>query len=167
MDMAAHKPGLRNHWPGIQPSWSAMQRCRHWAVQAGLTALVAMAHSRNHLLLSTKLQFTLYGYYLAAAWLLRSISPPLAQFAAAEAGLNGSYRTAQARLVASAEEVAFNDPPAGMPQAQGGQGMGTAQQSVRGCWRPLLSAGNTVAAWQAVCSKPSHSALRPTCRRPQ
>jgi ABC-type uncharacterized transport system fused permease/ATPase subunit len=58
-------------------------------------------------------QFALYSYYLLVAWLLRLISPPLAQLAAAEAGLSGGYRAAHQRLVAAAEEVAFNDPPAG------------------------------------------------------
>lgn len=58
-------------------------------------------------------QFGLYGYYMVVAWLLRTISPPLAQFAASEANLSGAYRAAHQRLVAASEEVAFNDPPAG------------------------------------------------------
>ena len=58
-------------------------------------------------------QFALYGYYVAVAWLLRAISPPLAQMAASEAALSGGYRAAHQRLAAAAEEVAFNDPPAG------------------------------------------------------
>jgi hypothetical protein len=58
-------------------------------------------------------QFGLYSYYIALAWVLRTLSPPLAQMAATEAGLSGSYRAAHQRLVAAAEEVAFNDPPAG------------------------------------------------------
>ena len=58
-------------------------------------------------------QLMLYGYYVAAAWLLRAVSPPLAQMAASEAALSGGYRAAHQRLAAAAEEVAFNDPPAG------------------------------------------------------
>ncbi|KAI8470101.1 MAG: ABC transporter transmembrane region 2-domain-containing protein [Monoraphidium minutum] len=58
-------------------------------------------------------QFALYGYYLATAWLLRALSPPLAQMGASEAALSGGYRAAHQRLVAAAEEVAFNEPAAG------------------------------------------------------
>jgi ABC-type uncharacterized transport system fused permease/ATPase subunit len=58
-------------------------------------------------------QLLLYAYYVGAARLLRATSPPLASFAAAEAGLAGAYRAAHQRLVNNAEEVAFNDPPAG------------------------------------------------------
>jgi ABC-type uncharacterized transport system fused permease/ATPase subunit len=58
-------------------------------------------------------QALLYAYYVGAARLLRATSPPLASFAAAEAGLAGAYRAAHQRLVNNAEEVAFNDPPAG------------------------------------------------------
>lgn len=39
-------------------------------------------------------QFALYGYYLAAAALLRAISPPLSAMCAAEAGLSGAFRAA-------------------------------------------------------------------------
>ncbi|GBF95731.1 hypothetical protein Rsub_08713 [Raphidocelis subcapitata] len=60
-----------------------------------------------------KAQFSLYGYYVLVAWLLRAISPPLAQFAASEASLSGGYRAAHQRLVAAAEEVAFNEPKSG------------------------------------------------------
>ena len=62
-------------------------------------------------------QFALYGYYVASATLLRALSPPLALMTAQEAGLSGSLRAAHQRLVASAEEVAFNDPPAGAAEA--------------------------------------------------
>ncbi|MEW5310860.1 MAG: hypothetical protein WDW38_002620 [Sanguina aurantia] len=58
-------------------------------------------------------QFALYAYYVVAAYLLRSISPPLAQMTAQEASLSGSFRAAHQRLVTNAEEVAFNDPPSG------------------------------------------------------
>jgi len=58
-------------------------------------------------------QALLYLYYVACARVLRATSPPLASFAAAEAGLAGAYRAAHQRLVSNAEEVAFNDPPAG------------------------------------------------------
>ena len=58
-------------------------------------------------------QFGLYGYYIAVAYLLRAMAPPLAQMVAQESALSGSFRAAHQRLVAHAEEVAFNDPPAG------------------------------------------------------
>lgn len=55
----------------------------------------------------------LYGYYVAVAWFLKATSPPLASMTAQESALSGSLRAAHQRLVANAEEVAFNDPPAG------------------------------------------------------
>ncbi|GIL93564.1 hypothetical protein Vretimale_11706 [Volvox reticuliferus] len=58
-------------------------------------------------------QFFLYGYYIAVAYLLRAISPPLAAMTAQEAALSGAFRAAHQRLVTCSEEVAFNDPPAG------------------------------------------------------
>jgi ABC-type uncharacterized transport system fused permease/ATPase subunit len=61
-------------------------------------------------------QGMLYGYYLLCAALLRATSPPLAQLTAQEAALAGSFRGAHQRLATHAEEVAFNDPPAGMAE---------------------------------------------------
>lgn len=58
-------------------------------------------------------QFVLYAYYLASALGLRAMSPPLALITAQETGLSGAFRAAHQRLVANAEEVAFNDPPGG------------------------------------------------------
>eukprot|EP00798_Chlamydomonas_sp_ICE-L_P012747 gene12747-15996_t len=58
-------------------------------------------------------QFVLYAYYLVISYLLRTLSPPLAQLTAQEAALNGSFRAAHQRLVSHSEEVAYNDPPAG------------------------------------------------------
>lgn len=58
-------------------------------------------------------QLGLYFYYLASASLLRAISPPLALMTAQETGLSGALRAAHSRLAAAAEDVAFNDPPAG------------------------------------------------------
>ncbi|GFR51705.1 hypothetical protein Agub_g14150 [Astrephomene gubernaculifera] len=58
-------------------------------------------------------QFALYAYYVAVAYLLRAISPPLAAMTAQEAALSGAFRAAHQRLVTCSEEVAFNDPPAG------------------------------------------------------
>ena len=58
-------------------------------------------------------QMGLYLYYLASASLLRAISPPLALMTAQETGLSGALRAAHSRLAAAAEDVAFNDPPAG------------------------------------------------------
>lgn len=58
-------------------------------------------------------QLALYGYYFLSAAALRRLSPPLAAMTAQEAALSGAFRSAHARLVSSAEEVAFNDPPSG------------------------------------------------------
>ncbi|KAK9805964.1 hypothetical protein WJX73_009234 [Symbiochloris irregularis] len=58
-------------------------------------------------------QFVLYAYYLTSALGLRALSPPLALITAQETGLSGAFRSAHQRLVTNAEEVAFNDPPAG------------------------------------------------------
>jgi len=58
-------------------------------------------------------QFGLYLYYIGVAWLLRAISPPLAQMTAQETALSGGFRAAHQRLVTHSEEIAFNDPPAG------------------------------------------------------
>ncbi|KAI7844147.1 hypothetical protein COHA_002282 [Chlorella ohadii] len=63
-----------------------------------------------------KRQFALYGYYMLCAQVLRATSPPLAAMTAQETALAGSFRAAHQRLVASAEEVAFNDPPAGVSE---------------------------------------------------
>ncbi|PSC72069.1 ABC transporter D family [Micractinium conductrix] len=63
-----------------------------------------------------KRQFALYGYYLLAAQVLRAASPPLALMTAQEAALGGAFRGAHQRLVQHAEEIAFNDPPAGMAE---------------------------------------------------
>ncbi|KAG2489276.1 hypothetical protein HYH03_012296 [Edaphochlamys debaryana] len=58
-------------------------------------------------------QLGLYAYYVAVAYLLRAISPPLASMTAQEAALSGTFRAAHQRLVTCSEEVAFNDPPSG------------------------------------------------------
>ena len=58
-------------------------------------------------------RFLLYGYYIASAFVLRALSPPLALMTAQETGLSGAFRHAHQRLVTNAEEVAFNDPPSG------------------------------------------------------
>ena len=63
-----------------------------------------------------KSQMMLYGYYLCISIVLRGTSPPLAQLTAQEAALTGSFRGAHSRLSAHAEEIAFNDPPAGMAE---------------------------------------------------
>ena len=67
-------------------------------------------------LMGYKSQLMLYGYYLCCAGVLRVTSPPLAQLTAQEAALAGSFRKAHQRLSTHAEEVAFNDPPAGMAE---------------------------------------------------
>eukprot|EP00271_Cylindrocystis_brebissonii_P004309 TRINITY_DN15947_c0_g1_i1.p1 TRINITY_DN15947_c0_g1~~TRINITY_DN15947_c0_g1_i1.p1 ORF type:complete len:753 (+),score=122.92 TRINITY_DN15947_c0_g1_i1:336-2594(+) len=58
-------------------------------------------------------QLLLYAYFIVISGVLRGISPPLALMTAQEGALSGNFRNAQQRLVAHAEEVAFNDPPAG------------------------------------------------------
>uniref|UniRef100_A0A061SM41 ATP-binding cassette, subfamily D (ALD), member 3 n=1 Tax=Tetraselmis sp. GSL018 TaxID=582737 RepID=A0A061SM41_9CHLO len=58
-------------------------------------------------------QLTLYAYYLGVGALLRATAPPLARMVAQESSLTASFRAAHQRLVSHAEEVAFNDPPAG------------------------------------------------------
>ncbi|GAQ84085.1 ABC Acyl Transporter [Klebsormidium nitens] len=58
-------------------------------------------------------QLTLYLYFLLCAGVLRRLSPPLALMTTQEAALSGNFRNAHQRLVATAEEVAFNDPPGG------------------------------------------------------
>ncbi|KAL4857317.1 ABC transporter D family member 2 [Chlorella vulgaris] len=63
-----------------------------------------------------KRQAALYGYYILCAQLLRATSPPLALMTAQETALGGAFRAAHQRLVANAEEVAFNDPPAGISE---------------------------------------------------
>ncbi|KAL3151953.1 hypothetical protein ABBQ32_001078 [Trebouxia sp. C0010 RCD-2024] len=58
-------------------------------------------------------QLGLYLYYLISAGALRQLSPPLALMTAQESSLSGGFRAAHQRLVAHAEEVAYNDPPSG------------------------------------------------------
>ncbi|CAL8463002.1 g2536 [Coccomyxa elongata] len=58
-------------------------------------------------------QLALYSYYLLSATVLRALSPPLALMTAQETGLAGAFRSAHQRVVANAEEIAFNDPPSG------------------------------------------------------
>jgi ABC-type uncharacterized transport system fused permease/ATPase subunit len=74
--------------------------------------VVLFTHSLSRVM-GYRSQLVLYAYYIAVAHLLRALAPPLATMAAQEAGLSGSFRAAHQRLVAHAEEVAFNDPPAG------------------------------------------------------
>ena len=68
------------------------------------------------IIMGYRAQAMLYAYYLLCAALLRATSPPLALLTAQEAALAGSFRGAHQRLAAHAEEVAFNDPPAGMSE---------------------------------------------------
>lgn len=58
-------------------------------------------------------QLGLYAYFVFVGAFLRAISPPLGKMTAEYASLSADLRTAHHRLAASAEEVAFNDPPAG------------------------------------------------------
>ncbi|GLJ12604.1 hypothetical protein SUGI_0194450 [Cryptomeria japonica] len=63
-------------------------------------------------------QFVLYGYFLLSSSILRAISPPLALLTAQEAALSGNFRNAHQRIVAHAEEIAFNDPPGGVTECK-------------------------------------------------
>ena len=67
-------------------------------------------------LMGYRAQFMLYGYYVFCSAVLRITAPPLAHMTAQEAALAGSFRSAHARLSAHAEEVAYNDPPAGLTE---------------------------------------------------
>lgn len=80
-----------------------------------LLDVVLFTRSLSHVM-GYKRQLALYGYYLVAAQVLRTTSPPLALMTSQETALGGSFRAAHQRLVAHAEEIAFNDPPAGMSE---------------------------------------------------
>ena len=58
-------------------------------------------------------QIGLYAYFIVVGAFLRRISPPLGKMTAEFASLSADLRTAHHRISTSAEEVAFNDPPAG------------------------------------------------------
>lgn len=58
-------------------------------------------------------QISLYAYFIIIGAILRRISPPLGRMTAEYASLSADLRTAHHRIASSAEEVAFNDPPAG------------------------------------------------------
>lgn len=58
-------------------------------------------------------QLALYAYFIVIGTFLRRISPPLGRMTAEFASLSADLRTAHARIATSAEEIAFNDPPAG------------------------------------------------------
>lgn len=58
-------------------------------------------------------QACLYVYFIVVGAALKALSPPLGLMAAQYAALNSDFRAAHARVAASAEEIAFNDPPAG------------------------------------------------------
>lgn len=63
-------------------------------------------------------QTFLYGYFIVMGAFLRATSPPLGLMTAQYSSLNGAFRSAHARIVASAEAIAFNDPPAGRAEMQ-------------------------------------------------
>ena len=58
-------------------------------------------------------QAIIYSYFIIVGAFLRRISPPLAKLTAQYSSLDGAFRKAHARISACAEQVAFNDPPAG------------------------------------------------------
>lgn len=63
-------------------------------------------------------QLGLYIYFVVIGSVLRTISPPLGRMTAEYASLNGDFCIAHHRIVTSAEEIAFNDPPAGRAEMQ-------------------------------------------------
>lgn len=63
-------------------------------------------------------QLFLHGYFVVIGILLKAVSPPLALMTAQYGTLNGSFRSAHSRIAANAEEIAFNDPPAGRTEMQ-------------------------------------------------
>lgn len=58
-------------------------------------------------------QLGLYLYFVLIGGLLRRVSPPLGKMTAEFSSLSADLRSAHHRIASSAEEVAFNDPPAG------------------------------------------------------
>lgn len=58
-------------------------------------------------------QAALYAYFIIIGGVLRRMSPPLGKMTAEFASLSADLRSAHHRVATSAEEVAFNDPPAG------------------------------------------------------
>lgn len=77
-----------------------------------LLDVLLFTRSLSHVM-GYKGQVALYLYYIGVAYMLRAIAPPMAAMTAQESALVGAFRAAHQRLVAHAEEVAFNDPPAG------------------------------------------------------
>ena len=64
-------------------------------------------------LIGVKGQAALYGHFIISSMVLRAISPPLSLIVSIESALSGSYRSAHARVINHAEEIAYNDPPGG------------------------------------------------------
>ncbi|CAN8077205.1 unnamed protein product [Agarophyton chilense] len=58
-------------------------------------------------------QFALYVYFIVVGSFLRRVSPPLGRMTSEFATLSADLRAAHARIATNAEEIAFNDPPAG------------------------------------------------------
>jgi ABC-type uncharacterized transport system fused permease/ATPase subunit len=63
-------------------------------------------------------QLFLHSYFIVIGALLRAMSPPLSLMTSQYSALNAAFRSAHARIAASAEEIAFNDPPAGRAEMQ-------------------------------------------------
>lgn len=77
-----------------------------------LLDVIVFSRSLGHII-GYKGQICLYMYFVVIGGLLRKVSPPLALMTAQYSSLSGDLRAAHHRIAASAEEVAFNDPPAG------------------------------------------------------
>lgn len=74
--------------------------------------LLVFSRSLSHII-GYRGQALLYGYFILIGAFLRRVSPPLAKLTAQYSSLAGAFRAAHSRISATAEEVAFQDPPAG------------------------------------------------------
>lgn len=77
-----------------------------------LLDVIVFSRSLSHII-GYKGQLGLYAYFIVVGTFLRRVSPPLGRMTAEWSSLSADLRTAHHRIAASAEEVAFNDPPAG------------------------------------------------------
>lgn len=77
-----------------------------------LLDVLVFSRSLAHII-GYKGQLGLYTYFVIIGIFLRRISPPLAKMTAEYSSLSADLRSAHHRIAACAEEVAFNDPPAG------------------------------------------------------
>lgn len=74
--------------------------------------LLVFSRSLSHII-GYRGQLLLYSYFIVIGAVLRRVSPPLAKLTAQYSSLAGAFRASHSRIAATAEEVAFHDPPAG------------------------------------------------------